>query len=753
MKKRSVWLILAAALVLLITPLACNLPILSSESGIGGTPVSTEVSPDEETASPGETASPEQTPSGGQGLQVERDAIYPPSFAAYEPVNVSLPSSFGGVDYSLPIDLLQVNGVENFSFTAAQQEMLSTNGFFVEPPVPGEYREFYQAYENMRYDMTTPVFVTTDSVYHVYHLVFDKMLRDLETENFIPTLGVLTSAMLASTYQQYLSLAGTPLEDAALRNVAYFGVAAQLLALPDTIPGEAVQLVNDELALINAASTYDYSPIWNRDDLADDQKLIEDYTQYIVRGHYTRSDALGRYFKAMMWYGRLTFRLRDDFETRRALLLTNALRTTTTANGSMAVDLWKLIYEPTAFLVGKADDLSYTEYGSISDLVYGENPSLIDFADDDKLTTFKDTAAQLPAPQVNSMWVWIWEDREEATQGFRFMGSRFTLDAYVFGQLMYRKVGTDTNPRDLPRALDFFAAMGSDEALSILTDMGETAYENYTPQMEKVIAEVATLETDSWTQNVYWSWLYSFQPLLWEKDARYPAFMRTQAWTRKELNTALGSYTELKHDTILYAKQVMAEMGGGPGMELPPRGYVEPNPDVYARLYALSQMTYDGLQSRNLLSENTRGNLENLMELLTFLQSAAERQMRGEMLTEEEYWRLQYYGGDLEALTLASSDRDPNDYSARDLSDMHSALVADIATGIGRVLEEAVGQPALIYVVLPDQPFRVGVGAVFTYYEFQVTPEERMTDEQWQAIVESPSAPTLPSWTNLFTAQ
>ena len=27
------------------------------------------------------------------------------------------------------------------------------------------------------------------------------------------------------------------------------------------------------------------------------------------------------YFKAMMWYGRLTFRLTDDFETRRALLL------------------------------------------------------------------------------------------------------------------------------------------------------------------------------------------------------------------------------------------------------------------------------------------------------------------------------------------------------------------------------------------------------------------------------------------------
>ena len=68
------------------------------------------------------------------------------------------------------------------------------------------------------------------------------------------------------------------------------------------------------------------SPIWDRPDLPDDKKLIEDYSQYIPRGHYTRSEELKKYFKAMMWYGRLTFRLLDDFETRRALLLIQALR-------------------------------------------------------------------------------------------------------------------------------------------------------------------------------------------------------------------------------------------------------------------------------------------------------------------------------------------------------------------------------------------------------------------------------------------
>jgi hypothetical protein len=74
-----------------------------------------------------------------------------------------------------------------------------------------------------------PVFITTDSIYHVYHLIFDKMLRDLERDSFIVTLGSLTSTMLSASYQQYQTLKGTELEEPALRNVAFFAVAAQFL--------------------------------------------------------------------------------------------------------------------------------------------------------------------------------------------------------------------------------------------------------------------------------------------------------------------------------------------------------------------------------------------------------------------------------------------------------------------------------------------------------------------------------------------
>ena len=679
--------------------------------------------------------------------------IYPPSFATYSEAAVSLPQAFRAGGYTLPVDLSQVQDLDLTNLTDSQEALLARNGFVVTTPVAGEFREFYQIYEGGRYAEMS-MFITTDSVYHVYHLIFDKMLRDLEMDYFIPSLRSLTSAMLASTSNQYGSLKGTSLADPALRNAAYFAVADKLLGLSDPFPSEASGMVDAELALINAGSAATFSPIWDRPDLTQDMRLIEDYSQYIPRGHYTRSDNLKMYFKAMMWYGRLTFRQVDDFETRRALLLVQALRSAVAADGSPAIPLWQNIYEPTVFIVGKSDDLGYIEYGTLSDQVFGAKPDLGIFADPVRFAQFQELTKTLPPPQINSMWVWIEQDKEKVTKGFRFMGQRFTLDQYVFGQVIWRNVGTLEKPRGLPKGLDFFAAMGSDEAYNLLKEMGESNYANYDTQMAKVKGEIASLGSNSWTQNLYWSWLYSFQPIIAPKGSAYPSFMQTPAWTRKDLQTALGSWTELKHDTILYAKQVMAEMGGG-GPEVPPHGYVEPNPQAYARLLALAQMTEDGLQSRNLLGDLTRGNLENLISELKFLQDISERELSGGAITDDEYWHIQYWGGTLEQFTLKAADTTGD--MSRDLSDQKAALVADVATGTNDlqnlvVLEEAVGQPTRIYVILPDSPWRVALGAVYSYYEFSVPSSGRLTDEAWQAQVAAGTNPAQPDWTKLFIA-
>ena len=150
---------------------------------------------------------------------------YGPSFARFQPVAVSVPAQFSGGDYALPLDLGKVQWVSDAELTDAQRSILAQNGFVVLAPEPGRFQEFYQVYESGRYGQR-PVFITSDSIYHVYHLIFDKMLRDLEGDSLIATLRTLTSTMLRASYQQYSELKGPALEDPALRNVAFFAVAA-----------------------------------------------------------------------------------------------------------------------------------------------------------------------------------------------------------------------------------------------------------------------------------------------------------------------------------------------------------------------------------------------------------------------------------------------------------------------------------------------------------------------------------------------
>lgn len=740
---------------LIISLLACFTMACSLVTGAVTTPKTEPPANGAEMKNTDPTAEPSSQPTGP--TPTPPAGVYAEPFAQFPDVPVNIPKKYNaGESYTLPVDLTKVQGLDSIKLSEKQSKLLSDNGFVTIPTEPGTFREFYQVYESGRYDSAVS-FITTDAIYHSYHLLFDKMLRDLEMEHFMGQIKSLTTAMLTASQEQVNALAGTSLEEPAKRNLAYFAVAAQLLGTGDAVPASVQEMVNSEVALIEAHDKEAVSPVWDREDLAEPEKLIEIYGQYTPRGHYTRSEELKKYFKGMMWYGRLTFRLRDNFETRRALLLVQALRQAKGADGTPAITLWQNIYDPTVFIVGKSDDLSFKEYGTLSDAVFGPTPDLKSFADDGLFAKFMEAAKTLPPPKVNSMWVWITEDKEQAIKGFRFMGQRFTLDQYVFGQVIWREVGTETDPRALPKGLDLLAAMGSVESYNILKDMGETKYENYDKQLTKVKQEIGTLEKDSWTQNLYWSWLYSFFPLIEPKGESYPVFMQSPAWTRKDLNTAMGSWTELKHDTILYAKQVMAEMGGGGPDQEPPHGWVEPNPEAFAHMKALAQMTLNGLDSRGLTTTWTQNTFKNLISELTFLQTAAEKELTGEKLTTDEYWHIFYFGGILEQFAVASADTDEG-IGRVDISDLKSSLVADVASGpapdgVGVVaLTEAVGEPVPIYVVLPDAPWRIAVGAVYSYYEFTVPSSDRMTDEQWQQKVEAGQAPARPTWTDSFTS-
>lgn len=373
--------------------------------------------------------------------------------------------------------------------------------------------------------------MTVDASLHTYHLYFLYLQRQVEEQHLLPLLQELTSTMLAQSQTQAQTLAGTDWENAAQRNVAYFSVATALLdpeADQSAFPQEAIQ----ELALIDAAAGIAPSPVMNLGEENGSQQ--EDYSQYIPRSYYTDSEQLTRYFQAMMWYGRMAFLQSDADKTRSAVLVNLALRE------SGAMDNWQRIYDVTCFFAGASDDANAQDYLPLIDAAFGADADLSALADDKAaFETFTESLRTLQPAAINSMPIYEWDDRDESTAGYRFMGQRYTLDADILQNLVYRDVeeSADGRRRLLPDALDVPAALGSDTALDLLHNQGDTDYPNYDSQMEDVRTRMAAAEDSVWNASLYAAWLNTLRPLTEARGEGWPQYMQTNVWRAKSLTS------------------------------------------------------------------------------------------------------------------------------------------------------------------------------------------------------------------------
>ncbi|HEO71596.1 MAG TPA: DUF3160 domain-containing protein, partial [Candidatus Hydrogenedentes bacterium] len=291
--------------------------------------------------------------------------------------------------------------------------------------------------------------------------------------------------------------------------------------------------------------------------------------------------------------------------------------------------------------------------------------------------------------------------------------------------------------RCYPRGLDVMSVLGSTLAEEILADEGDTDYVNYAEQLQKLKEDFAEFDVRDWNRNLYWGWLYTLRPLLEQFGEGYPAFMQTDAWAKKELNAALASWTELRHDTILYAKQSYTVSGTAMPAVVP--GYVEPVPEFYGRLLALTRMTRLGLATLEVLSADAEERLLQLEGILGRLLAMAEKELAGQALSEDDCWYIKALGHTLEYAVMGVEEEG-----------VKTTLVADVHThgAEGHVLEEGVGYVDAILVVCPHpggKPF-LAVGPVFSYYEFKHPMADRLTDEAWRDMLAAGEAPERAPW-------
>ncbi|MBS3749783.1 MAG: DUF3160 domain-containing protein, partial [Candidatus Thermoplasmatota archaeon] len=351
----------------------------------------------------------------------------------------------------------------------------------------------------------------------------------------------------------------------------------------------------------------------------------------------------------------------------------------------------------------------------------------------------------------------------EKTQGMRLMGQRFIPDSYMFQQLVFPAVDPYTGSGDpkpftmemtnggparvFPRGLDVMNVLGSDQASRILEKEGDTDYTRYDTQIEKLQNNFSSFNVTEWHRNLYFSWLYSLQPLLESYSEEYPYYMKTDAWEQKSLHTALSSWTELRHDTILYAKQSYTPVKLT-SVEPPvtTSGFVEPAVEVYVRLQALTNMTLHGLQSFNVLNATEENRLYALVDVLDHMIDLSIKELEGTPFSETDERFLADIDETLETTVLGVNAKGKE-----------TTLVADVHTdtNTNQVLEEGLGYVDMIVVAVPDSDGKLvcAAGPMLSYYEFKHPMNDRLTDEAWKEMLSTDDIPDRPDWISSFFAE
>ena len=705
----------------------------------------------------------------------------------YEPVRYSVTPS--APSYRLPLragELRNYESARNLLQSPAAAGLLEKNGFVTMPWTrTDDVKSAYASIEKSG----LPVFITADSLLHLYHVQFDETLKRIEEKELYPDMVLLSRALRDELLARSRSCEGD-VREAYLRGAAFFGVGLQLLDPAGQAPPEVRERVSWELGKIEAHAGFPAAPDAERHSVF---TYMEDYSQYVPRGHYTQSDSLKRYFKAMMWYGRMAMLIRGDSDygplSKHALVSVREAKIQTIlaaavsglvcelqAGGRSLETIWDRIYAITAFYSGFADDLTIHDYQDALRSVVGPRFRPGDFENQATFEKFQAAIAKKRAPAIYSGTgqSGVNLDTEEGgamapsqligtlekTQGLRFMGQRYVPDSFILGRLVSPTVGkklgspsftTGCIPdvgcvRVLPRGLDVMAVLGSGRSLDLLGMLGDSSYERYGETISGLKQQFGAISQRQWNRNLYWSWLYCLKALAdGQAGEGWPTFSLSDAWRDRQLFSALGSWSSLRHDTILYAKQsftmTMARAAPPPAKQAP--GYVEPAPELYARLIALNRMTIRGLEDQHVLDADSRGRAQALDDALCRLLAISTGELEGRRLSPDEEEFIRHFAERVSEIVAGAGT------AAR-----KTTMAADVHTdqNTGSVLEEATGYLRLMLVAFkePEGAVIVGAGPVYSYYEFKQPMADRLTDEKWRAMLDSGAAPEMPEWAASF---
>lgn len=497
------------------------------------------------------------------------------------------------------------------------------------------------------------------------------------------------------------------------------------------------------------------------------------FTLFKPRGTYTGSSLRRQYFRAVQWYQQIPFLFGSKDLTNYAVGIGKLI------NDDSDIQIqFKSFSSLIAYIVGESDDLDVSDYAAaVNELgtdKINDQKVLKDYLNNRK------PDAKIKALPVNidpNAGVTV-ADELMAMRGMRFMSQKFIPDSYWTSKLTQGDEAPEVNGQSLPdkaSSLEVMSLLGSPYATKHLSDL--PFYSSYKQAIDTRLSELKSeanaWSEDYWKSNLYTSTLWTVSGLFsWMSDNHFvlPQFMQSPLWEAKTLLTGAGFWTELRHASLLYAKQSFAEKGGGEEdicdlrkVPEPAKGYVEPQAEAYDRLYYAAQRLAAEYKARGFELKNS-SRLNSYIELLNIIREYTKLELENNLFNESIITKTRQSGdgnnncveyfispeseinrADIngavsrwEELRTALIRQmravlpDPVEGPILQIKDKRAAVVADIHTDKdGGVLEEGTGVPRVIFVAVKDANGpRLTIG--FTYSQYETISGDRLTDETWQ---------------------
>lgn len=461
-----------------------------------------------------------------------------------------------------------------------------------------------------------PVFISTDAILQAWHQTFNSMLEEIEETYLYNSMERILEGMAGQLTAAAAQVGAGTLRDSMLDADYFLTVARSLLVGSGTVVASALgqdARVAQTLADIRAEQLKQVGEFMGFCRMVD-------FSQFKVRGHYTHSERLGRYFQCLMWLGRIDIpvaggpwvRCPDDERMASPRELGLAIVLWHLLNTSGQFETWRNAEQIIAAFVGPTDSLTFGQLGGL--LAGAGIRTLADVPD---LATLEALQADilcgdLGVQNIRSDWFlqpFRGAARYALPRTFTVFGQKFVPDSWAMSQVVFSSIlwvengVTSKVYRRVPGALDVaFSVLGNDQVVPELVAQMKGIFQDpdrpharvfrdgrpYQHNLAAVRAVMDQQTPETWDSSIYMDWLACLRELSSPTtDAKYPEAMRTRAWAMKTLNTQLASWTHLRHDTILYAKPSYADYAPC----IYPKGFVEPRLEFWNRMKHMAERT------------------------------------------------------------------------------------------------------------------------------------------------------------------